>query len=126
MMTNYFDGVEVYWDESPVGAPVDMFTDSIRCGVLTCEHSSSSYGQPVLVSEDGEPIGTADLPAGAELHSRRGEFHFAALSDSELPDFDKLHQANPDSFRFSAEQLKAKRETILGAVRAGYRLAGLT
>jgi hypothetical protein len=36
---------------------------SIRC-ILTTDHSASSYGQPVLVAEDGTAYGASDLLPG--------------------------------------------------------------
>jgi len=32
--------------------------------MLTTEHPASSYGQPVLIDEDGEPVGPGDMVSG--------------------------------------------------------------
>ncbi|MDP2856884.1 MAG: hypothetical protein Q8P50_02790 [Bacillota bacterium] len=44
--------------------------DNSRPGVLSTEHSSSSYGMPVLLIE-GEPHGIADLPPGTIIKTAK-------------------------------------------------------
>jgi hypothetical protein len=40
---------------------------AVWTGRLSDEHSASSYGIPVLLNEQGESLGTADLPPGTRL-----------------------------------------------------------
>ncbi len=49
---------------------------------LTTEHAASSYGIPVLVLEDGTPLGVADEHAGVNAK----EFVSGALRDGQLAD----------------------------------------
>jgi hypothetical protein len=58
----------VYWTEGFSGLFSDAGPVEQRHGVLTTEHAASSYGLPVVVGEDGQVYGPAEVPEINDLH----------------------------------------------------------
>lgn len=61
-------------------ADVPTHTETPMSGTLTCDHAASSYGQPVVVTDDGAVLGSADVKGELIVACVEGQ----RLSDEEM------------------------------------------